>query len=73
MPRPGVRRCRRTTSSAAASCGQSAIGGGNLPGETLPTYVLALSAEENLLPPGLVTKWAAKLRQQPARDLPHSG
>ncbi|MEZ4710823.1 MAG: L-seryl-tRNA(Sec) selenium transferase [Caldilineaceae bacterium] len=44
---------------------QSAIGGGSLPGETLPTYVLALSAEENLLPSGLVIAWAAKLRQQP--------
>ncbi|MCB0092576.1 MAG: L-seryl-tRNA(Sec) selenium transferase [Caldilineaceae bacterium] len=44
---------------------QSAIGGGSLPGETLPTHVLALSGVQNELSASLATKWANALRQQP--------
>jgi L-seryl-tRNA(Ser) seleniumtransferase len=40
--------------------GESAIGGGSLPGETLPTYLLAIPLTEQL-----AGKKAALLRQQP--------
>ncbi|HVG00877.1 MAG TPA: L-seryl-tRNA(Sec) selenium transferase [Chloroflexia bacterium] len=48
--------------------GESTVGGGSLPGDTLPTFLLALTPQDgsvSLNPARQAGEWAARLRQSP--------